>query len=157
MVFCKFGYALYDTFKLLFSHFHAATGTMSKLHGQRPTTMTASSEPSKELIVADEFKAQSRGFFSERIEYEAVNCLLISWLNSDINTQELDKLATLFENDLKYTVLKLALPPENPQQFLNLQIASFVQQHSGHRRTLIIIYYAGHGDVDTEGKALWAA
>lgn len=119
--------------------------------------MTASAEPSKELIVADEFKAQSRDFFSERIEYEAVNCLLISWLKSDVNTRELDKLATLFEKDLKYTTLKLALPPENSQQFLNHQIASFVQQHSSHRRTLIIIYYAGHGDVDTEGKAQWAA
>jgi hypothetical protein len=119
--------------------------------------MTASTEPPKELIVADEFKAQSRDFFSERIEYEAVNCLLISWLKSDVDTRELDRLANLFEKDLKYTASKLELPLENPQQFLNLQIASFVQQHSSHRRTLIIIYYAGHGDVDTEGKAQWAA
>lgn len=119
--------------------------------------MIASAEPSKELIVTDEFKAQSRDFFSERIEYETVNCLLISWLESDVNTRELDRLASLFEKDLKYAALKLPLPPKNPQQFLNHQIASFVQQHSSHRRTLIIIYYAGHGDVDTEGKAQWAA
>ena len=112
------------------------------------------------------FKKDTREFFSERIEYDSAHCLLIKWAANDFNvevqqrfTNEFEKVKQLFEKDLQIfpTLFEIPDDDDKAQQALNSEIVAFVGQHSTKARTLIVIYYAGHGDRDSNGRAEWMA
>ena len=92
------------------------------------------------------------------MEYTGVIALLLYWKENDINPeQELDVVRELFEKDFGFTSLTFPIPPRRAQQELNREISAFVAHYSNQVDTLILIYYAGHGDMDDNGNSIWAA
>ena len=111
-----------------------------------------------ELEFSHQFHQNSHKFFSERIEYAAVTALLLYWKENDLGPElEVDAVRDLFENDFGFTSLTVPIPSQHAQQELNKEISSFVARYSNQTDTLILIFYAGHGEVDKKGKGLWAA
>ena len=105
-----------------------------------------------------EFYQHSQRFFSERVEYTAVTALLLYWKKNDINPErELDAIRELFQTDFGFTSLTFPIPSQSAQLELNREITAFVARCSNRVDTLILIYYAGHGDMDENGDGVWAA
>ena len=113
---------------------------------------------SAEADFSKEFYQNSQTFFSERVEYTSVTALLLYWKENDINPeQEVDAVRELFEKDFGYTSITFQIPSRRAQQEINREISALVANYSIKLDSLILIYYAGHGDVDNNGKSVWAA
>ena len=113
---------------------------------------------SAEAQFSKQFYDNSLSFFSERVDYTSVTALLVHWEHNDINPEnELDAVRDLFEKDFAFATLTFSIPPLCPQQALNREISAFVATYSNKSDTLLLVYYAGHGDVDAKGKSIWAA
>ncbi|KAI4188093.1 MAG: hypothetical protein LQ346_005384, partial [Caloplaca aetnensis] len=113
---------------------------------------------SAEAQFSKQFYDNSRTFFSERVDYTSVTALLVHWERNDINPEnEIDAVRDIFEKDFAFATLSFPIPPLCPQQALNREISAFVATYSNKSDTLILVYYAGHGDVDAKGKSIWAA
>jgi len=111
-----------------------------------------------EFEFSHQFYHNSHKFFSENIVYTAVTALLLYCKENDIGPElEVDAIRDLFQNDFGFTSLTVPNPSQRAQQELNKDIPSFVARYSNQIDTLILLYYAGHGDLDTRGKGLWAA
>jgi len=111
-----------------------------------------------ELEFSHQFYHNSHKFFSEGLGYTAVTALLLYWKENDIGPElEVDAIRDLFQNDFGFTSLTVPIPSQRAQQELNKDIPSFVARYSNQTDTLILLYYAGHGDLDTRGKGLWPA
>ncbi|KAL8958833.1 MAG: hypothetical protein Q9193_004184 [Seirophora villosa] len=104
-----------------------------------------------------QFYDNSRTFFSERVDYTRVTALLVHWEENDIKPEEeIDAVRDLFEKDFAFATSTFRIPRLRSQQALNKEISTFVASYSNESDTLILVYYAGHGDVDN-GKSIWAA
>lgn len=113
---------------------------------------------SVEAEFSEQFYLNSQRFFSERVDYTAVTALLLYWKENDIDPEkEVDAIRKLFEQDFGFASLTFTIPPRRAQQELNREISTFVANYSNQPDTLILVYYAGHGDVDDDGKSIWAA
>jgi hypothetical protein len=117
----------------------------------------------KEAALKDDFVSKTRDFFSERVEYDSAHCLFIKWTDNDFPaqrfTKEFSRIRHLFENDLHIDSTSFDLPndTQKAQQALNRELVTFVERYSALTRSLIIVYYAGHGDRDSDGRAQWMA
>ncbi|KAF2112294.1 hypothetical protein BDV96DRAFT_689587 [Lophiotrema nucula] len=101
-------------------------------------------DASEEDIIND-FKQQTRGFWSLHSRYERVTVLLLSWMEDDLGVAaEIDRLQSLFDRDFHYHTERYEIPSENPGAELANRLTQFVKSHSLSERTLSIIYYGGH-------------
>lgn len=113
---------------------------------------------SAEAEFSKQFYANSRRFFSERVDYTSVTALLVHWKENDIDPEkEVEAVRDLFEKDFAFATLTFQIPHLRPQQALNREISAFVASYSNESDTLLLVYYAGHGDVDAKGRSIWAA
>ena len=113
---------------------------------------------SAEADFSKEFYENSQTFFSERVEYTSVTALLLYWKENDIKPeQEVDAVRELFEKDFGYTSITFPIPSWRAQQELNRELSALVANYSTKLDSLILIYYAGHGEADDNGKSVWAA
>lgn len=62
-----------------------------------------------------------------------------------LTVPQVDKLETTFRKDYGFEVERTILPAGKPQQKMLSNLASFVEKHD-KKRSLLIIYYAGHGN-----------
>ena len=113
----------------------------------------------KDLDLVESFQSNIGSFFTRGSEYSQVHVLLISWAQNDIQPEgEIEALRSVLEKDYYYNVSTFAIPTDGTQaQRLNREISSFVENMSKIADSLIIIYYAGHCDANTDGMAEWAA
>ncbi|KAI4254957.1 MAG: hypothetical protein L6R42_006981, partial [Xanthoria sp. 1 TBL-2021] len=113
---------------------------------------------SAETEFSEQFYENSKTFFSKRVDYTSVTTLLLYWKENDIGPeQELDAIRELFEQDFGFASLTFPIPSHRAQQELNREISAFVANYSNQVDSLIVVYYAGHGEVDADGKSVWAA
>ncbi len=113
---------------------------------------------SAEAEFSKQFYQNSKRFFSERVDYATVTALLLYWKENDIGPeQELDTIRKLFEQDFGFSSLTFSIPSHRAQQELNREISAFVSNYSNQVDSLILVYYAGHGEVNGDGKSVWAA
>jgi len=91
--------------------------------------------------------------------YLAVNVLLLSWKDSDLDcAEEVNALGRMFENHFNYSVWPYLIPSEESQSKLTILVAQFLSQFGGPDK-LILVYYGGHGGppVSTKSPCTWSA
>ena len=102
---------------------------------------------SREHAINKDFDRITQGSWANDADYDSVNALLLQWVDDDMKVKdEVLKFKELLEADLRFKTTTYCIPSENAAAELNYQLASFMRLHSLQRRTLTIIYYAGHAD-----------
>ncbi|KAF2140474.1 uncharacterized protein K452DRAFT_359549 [Aplosporella prunicola CBS 121167] len=105
-------------------------------------------------VFEDNFGASPRP-----VKYDQAGVLMLSWdkESSDMDvSDEVRRLRTVFEKDYNFAVdhqtLKATDFPK-PERQIKRTLEEFIMKYEGHKRSLCIIYYAGHGWGDeTPGK-----
>ena len=95
--------------------------------------------------IVDEFNRATRNVWTA--EYDFVNAILLHWNEDDLGVQsEVNKLQALLKEDFRFNTNVYTIPSENPGAQLNYELAYFIKTNSLQKRSLSIIYYAGHAD-----------
>ena len=107
---------------------------------------------SSETRMSESFKEQQQ----VKHPYAAVYVLLISWLNDDLKVAvEVDHLAEIFSNAYGFLVERFFIPNDDPDDSLAESLNSFVRNYQSPR-SLLIVYYAGHGELNDSRLLQWA-
>ena len=89
--------------------------------------------------------------------YHAVYALLLNWEADDIGTlKEIEELRDLFKIRFAYSTEIWPIPSSWPENALEEKLGAVKQSH-GKEGCLIIVYYGGHGELDRDGRSIWAA
>jgi hypothetical protein len=92
---------------------------------------------------------------TERMPYSNVSVLLLRWEEDLSVNDDLGDLEQLLQNKYNYNTQRWHIPTvPNPSIKLGVQMASFLE--NARPNHLLIIYYAGHGYVGTDGQLYWA-
>lgn len=87
--------------------------------------------------------------------YAAVYVLLLSWKHDDLGVDiEIDKLAVVFGEAYGFQVERFLIPNEEPDEALAESLKGFVRRYQ-NPRSLLIVYYGGHGGLNDARLALW--
>ncbi|KAI0167167.1 hypothetical protein GGR52DRAFT_584978 [Hypoxylon sp. FL1284] len=93
--------------------------------------------------------------------YSAAHALLVSWAEADDDgiAEEVKLVRSLFEQQFGFNVSEYLIPTEDPVLSLSEMLCGICRssRREGNANGLLIFYYAGHGDVHPDGKAIWAA
>lgn len=93
---------------------------------------------------------------TERRQYTDVSVLMLGWEGVDSSGEDhLNAIEKLFQTTYHFRTQRWQIPScPNPSIKLGVQIAEFLENpRSDH---LLIIYYAGHGYVGSDGQLYWA-
>ena len=117
---------------------------------------------SNEEVIVRDFQKTTQDFWVTREEYNRVNAILLCWEDDDLNVRpEIERLQELFETDFKFSAWIYSIPSESPSAQLQYQLATLVKRSSLERKSLTIVYYAGHADkaevASPAGYSLWQA
>lgn len=117
---------------------------------------------SDELAIVADFQQTTKDYWATHEDYNDVNAILLCWEDDDLNVRpEVKKLQELFEKDFNFKPRIYPIPSENPSVQLQWELATFVKDFSFQRKSLIIVYYAGHADndqdTDSAGYVVWRA
>lgn len=117
---------------------------------------------SEEQAIVEDFQQITRDYWVTHQDYNSVNAILLCWEDDDLKVRpEVDRLQELFEKDLKFTTRIYPIPSESPSAQLQYELAIFVKEFSLQRKSLTIVYYAGHADKIQEtspaGYSVWRA
>lgn len=92
---------------------------------------------------------------TERPPYADVSVLLLRWEEDQSVDEDLVALEHVFQKQFNYNTQRWHIPTvANPSIKLGVQIASFLE--NARPNHLLIIYYAGHGYVGSDGQLYWA-
>ncbi|KAM0236768.1 hypothetical protein ACHAPO_004809 [Fusarium lateritium] len=92
---------------------------------------------------------------TERHPYTDVSVLLLRWEDDETVDEDLVALEQVLQKQYKYRTEKWHIPTvPNPSIKLGVQMASFLEHAKANH--LLIIYYAGHGYVSSDGQLFWA-
>ncbi|EEU39219.1 uncharacterized protein NECHADRAFT_43231 [Fusarium vanettenii 77-13-4] len=92
---------------------------------------------------------------TERHPYTDVSVLLLRWEEDESVDEDLAALEQVFQKQYKFRTERWHIPTvPNPSIKLGVQMASFLEHARANH--LLIIYYAGHGYVGTDGQLYWA-
>ena len=87
--------------------------------------------------------------------YAAVYVLLLSWKHDDLGVvTEIDQLAHAFGEAYGFHVEQFLIPDEEPDEALEQTLKCFVRKYESPR-SLLIVYYGGHGSLNDSRLALW--
>lgn len=102
---------------------------------------------SQELELVSEFKQCTHDYWTTHADYDSVNALLLHWVEDDLNVRpEVLKLQNLFEDDFHFNTRIYPIPSEHSEVKLGSELNKFIESCSLERRSLTILYYAGHAD-----------
>jgi len=86
--------------------------------------------------------------------YGHVHVLLMRWEHDDLGVApEVDALATVFHRDFGFDVSQLTIPIDDPIRRLNHAVLDWVDAYDCDG-SLLILYYAGHGQISDSGRTL---
>lgn len=92
---------------------------------------------------------------TERHPYTDVSVLLLRWEEDESVDEDLAALEQVFQKQYKFRTERWHIPTvANPSIKLGVQMASFLEHARANQ--LLIIYYAGHGYVGSDGQLYWA-
>jgi hypothetical protein len=92
----------------------------------------------------------------EQQRYRKVGVVLIRWEEDTTGVQwELDDLAKVFELDYGFETEKWLIPSADPL-FSFTKMALETVENYGSQGNLLIVYYGGHGFINSERQSIWA-
>lgn len=92
---------------------------------------------------------------TERPPYSHVSVLLLSWEDDPSVDQDVAAFEAILRSKYNYVTRRWQIPTvPNPSIKLGVQMASFLE--NARPNHLLIIYYAGHGFVGSDGHLYWA-
>ncbi|KAG6113799.1 hypothetical protein E4U14_001627 [Claviceps sp. LM454 group G7] len=92
---------------------------------------------------------------TERPPYSHVSVLLLSWEDDPSMDQDVAAFEAILRSRYNYVTRRWQIPTvPNPSIKLGVQMASFLE--NARPNHLLIIYYAGHGFVGSDGHLYWA-
>jgi hypothetical protein len=117
---------------------------------------------SEEQVIVADFQQTTRDYWATHEDYSSVNAILLCWEDDDLEVRpEVDRLQELFRHDFNFITRIYTIPSESPSARLQYELAKFVKEFSLDRKSLTIVYYAGHADKiqDTSpaGYSVWRA
>jgi hypothetical protein len=117
---------------------------------------------SQEQAIINDFEDRTRESWASLADYDAVTALLLYWEEDDLNVEpEVIRLERLLNDDFGFSTSTILIPSTNPKAELQYQLAAFVKEHSLIKKSLSIVYYAGHADNSNEeapaGYSEWRA
>lgn len=89
--------------------------------------------------------------------YKEVHAYFFSWEEDDLGvSEEKETLRQLFQKLSLATYAKdRKIPSKDPYDYMDVTLSS-VKNGWSHPDNLLIVYYSGHGDLDT-GRMMWQA
>lgn len=104
-------------------------------------------------LLADELSRSLQRGFRHSGEYESVNVLLVYWEDDDLGClEEINAFKSLFVHGWHYDVHMVSIPTERSQAALQSDLSQFVLLYGSTVQSLLVIYYAGHGDPSIDRK-----
>ncbi|KAI5458888.1 hypothetical protein BGZ63DRAFT_415600 [Mariannaea sp. PMI_226] len=92
---------------------------------------------------------------TERVPHTDVSVLLLRWAEDETVDKDLVELDQVFQKQYGFRTEQWHIPTvANPSIKLGVQMASFLE--NARPNHLLIIYYAGHGFVGSDGQLYWA-
>lgn len=92
---------------------------------------------------------------TETPSYTDASVLMLRWEEDDAVDTELAELEKVFQTNYHYRTQRWLIPTvPNPSAKLSAQVAQFLE--NARPNNLLIIYYAGHGFVGSDGQLYWA-
>ncbi|KAG9236760.1 hypothetical protein BJ875DRAFT_493904 [Amylocarpus encephaloides] len=129
---------------------HNLTTASASAEGEQNTQVFGAPHPSAfntendYVWPADFVKVVSKKRVSGR--YTSVKVLMFYWINDDLGVQsEVYALAAVLRGDFGFDTRISLIPLYNPQEFVEAQVKSIIDDSP---TTLVIFYYAGHGDIE---------
>lgn len=114
----------------------------------------------EEATVVQRLNESFEDFVTQRQGYQAAYSLLIRWEEADDPgiADEGQRLQKFLEDRLGVIVWSYQIPSERPHAALQLKISQLISTCESSKNSLLILYYAGHGDdKGKENKLIWAA
>jgi hypothetical protein len=88
--------------------------------------------------------------------YAAVHVLLLSWEDDDLGVvKEIDELYDIFRALYGFQVEEFKIPPRESDDAVHQVLNTFVKGHQSSR-TLLLVYYGGHGFLNQSRLLVWA-
>lgn len=117
---------------------------------------------SQEQAIINDFEDRTRESWASLADYDTVTALLLYWEEDDLNVKpEVIRLECLLNDDFGFSTSTVLIPSTSPKAELQYQLAAFVKEHSLTKKSLSIVYYAGHADNSNEnapaGYSEWRA
>jgi hypothetical protein len=117
---------------------------------------------SQEQAIINDFEDRTRESWASLADYDTVTALLLYWEEDDLNVKpEVIRLECLLSDDFGFSTSTVLIPSTSPKAELQYQLAAFVKEHSLTKKSLSIVYYAGHADNSNEnapaGYSEWRA
>lgn len=116
-------------------------------------------EQSNETGLKNLLSSQLHNAFASNLGHESVRVALIYWEDDDLKVRdEVEEFEDFLCKTFNYKSTLLPIPSERAQMTLTTNLSNFVYQYGASRQSLLVIFYAGHGDPNSnEKKAVWAA
>lgn len=90
-----------------------------------------------------------------RSRYSAVNVLLLSWEEDDLEViTEVDRLHRVFEKLYGFSADQWSIPSSDAHGELQDRLRAFTKTY-GKEDALLIVYYGGHGYLDDFRQPIW--
>lgn len=92
--------------------------------------------------------------------YSAVHCCILSWRETDLNSEEqISCLEELLSDGFHYSVARCRIPFFGSREYVEAKMERLVAEHGSDSDKLVIIYYSGHGGLQrgTPDQMYWSA
>ena len=109
--------------------------------------------------LAAELNTSLDNAFRKTAAYASAHVLMLYWEDDDLGViPEIETLKDFFEAKLFFQTTVLPIPSTRSQATLQSELTTFIYAYGAAKEGLVIIYYAGHGDRNSdEKKAIWSA
>lgn len=114
----------------------------------------------EEATIAHTLNESFQEIISRSEGYDGIYALLVTWKDTDDPkiASEVEKVQDFLEKSFGAAVSRYEIPSSRPHINLQMRLTSLISSCEAAQNSLLILYYAGHGDESRqERKSIWAA
>jgi hypothetical protein len=114
----------------------------------------------EEATIAHRLNESFQEIVSRSEGYDGIYALLVTWKDTDDPkiAGEVEKVRDFLQKSFGAVVSTYEIPSSRPHVGLQMRLTSLISSCEAAQNSLLILYYAGHGDENRqERKSIWAA